>query len=283
MRTAMIRWLAVGLLMVGGERSLVRGQGQGQGQAQDPAQVPPAAGAGQGAVPGPDPIPAFQLPPLKTVPIRREAPGPNWIRADASPLPKDPEGIWVLEFSYKPVRLIEVEIPNKGRRKVFYLYYRVVNRTGETRRFVPQFTLVAHNRTPASNGGKRLADEGLRYEDVVLPLAAKKIQAKEDPTRDLSGAVTVMGDLPPSTKNGIDDAFYGVAIWDDVDFRADSFEVYVRGLSSAYQLVQSVAGGEPTTRYKALRLDFTRFGDERDPHNREIHPDEPAYEWTYYP
>ena len=38
--------------------------------------------------------------------------------------------------------MIEVEIPGKGRRMVHYLYYRVVNRTGKPRRFVPQFTLV---------------------------------------------------------------------------------------------------------------------------------------------
>jgi hypothetical protein len=267
--------LALGLVLAGGVLSSARTRAQDN----PPAAKPGAGDDQEGARPGPEPIPAFQLSTLKTVPVRREGPGPNWIQADASPLPKDPDGIWVLEFSYKPVRLIEVEIPNKGRRKVHYLYYRVVNRTGQTRRFVPQFTLVAHNQ----NNGKRQGDIGQRYEDVVLPLAAKKIQAKEDPTKDLSGAVTVMGELPPSTKNGIDDAFYGVAIWDNVDFRADSFEVYVRGLSNAYQIVEPPAGAEPITRYKALRLDFIRFGDERSPHNREIHADEPAYEWTYFP
>ena len=92
-----------------------------------------------------------------------------------------------------------------------------------------------------------------------------------------------MGELPASIKNGVDDAFYGVAIWDDVDFRADSFQVYVRGLSNAYQAVEPAAGTDPVTRYKALRLDFTRFGDERNPHSREIRLGEPAYEWTYFP
>jgi len=265
MRTAMIRFWAFGLVAVGLGLSIARAQEQGQ-QDQGPADT----GTEAQAVGGPDPIPDFKLTPLKTIPIRRELPGTNWVAADASPLPKDPQGIWVLEFAFKPVRLIEVDIPNKGRRKVHYLYYKVVNRTGKTRRFVPQFTLVA--------------DDGRRSEDVVLPLAAKKIQAKEDPTKDLSGAVSVMGELPASTKNGVDDAFYGVAIWDDVDFKADSFKVYVRGLSNAYQEAESQdANATPLTRYKALRLDFTRFGDERNPHSREIRQGEPPYEWTYFP
>ena len=261
----MIRLLAIGRFAAGLELSVLRAQEQDR----QPAGSDVGAGVQAQAVAGPEPIPAFQLSDLKTIPIRREIPGANWVVADASPLPKDPEGIWVLEFSFKPVRLIEVDIPNKGRRKVHYLYYRVVNRTGKARRFVPQFTLVA--------------DDGKRSEDVVLPLAAKKIQAKEDPTKDLSGAVQVMGELPASIKNGVDDAFYGVAIWDDVDFRADSFQVYVRGLSNAYQAVEPAAGTDPVTRYKALRLDFTRFGDERNPHSREIRLGEPAYEWTYFP
>ena len=57
------------------------------------------------------------------------------------------------------VRMITVEIPGKGRRQVHYLYYRVVNRTGKPRMFVPQFTLVT--------------DTGKRYEDTVLPQAVK--------------------------------------------------------------------------------------------------------------
>ncbi len=219
--------------------------------------------------PGPDPIPEFRLPALPTIPVRREAPGPNWIVADAAVLPKDRQGIFVLEFSYKPVRLIEVEIPGKGRRLVHYLYYKVVNRTGAPHKFVPQFTLVT--------------DEGKRHEDIVLPIAVRKIQAKEEPSRPLLGAVGVMGEIPPSQRDGIDDAVFGVAIWEDVDFRSDSFKIYVRGLSNGYQRVESPEGGEPFTRYKALRLDFNRPGDERNPSSREIRLGEPPFEWVYYP
>lgn len=226
------------------------------------------ADAGQ-ALPEPRPIPEFSLPTLPTIPVPRRPPGPNWFVADTAPLPKDREGIWVLEFSFKPVRLIEVEIPGKGRRKVHYMYYKIVNRTGEPRQLVPQLTLVT--------------DEGKRYEETVLPRAVRLIQAKEDGSKPLLGAVENAGTLPPSTKDGIDDAVYGVAIWDNVDFKADAFSVYVRGLSDAFQVDASTEGGQPVTRYKALRIDFARPGDERSPHSREIQIKDPPFEWVYFP
>ena len=43
--------------------------------------------------------------------------------------------------------------------------------------------------------------------------------------------------IPPSTKEGIDDAVYGVAVWEGVDPKADRFSIYVRGLSDGYQVV----------------------------------------------
>ncbi len=168
--------------------------------------------------------------------------------------------------------MIDVEIPGKGRKRIHYLAYRVVNRTGKPQMFVPQFTLVT--------------DTGKRYEDVVMPQAVENIQAREEPTRakgSVVGAVTVCGYIPPSTKEGIDDAVYGVAVWDDVDVEADAFKVFVRGLSDGNQVVQPPDGAKPYTRYKALRLDFLRPGDRFKPFEKEIHLGDPPYEWTYYP
>lgn len=228
--------------------------------AQDPAAQPQV---------GPDPIPEFHMATLPTIPVRRGSVGYNWIKATAAPLPKDKEGIWVFEFAYKPVRIIEVEVPNKGRKNIYYLYYRIVNRSGKARPLVPQFTMIT--------------DEGQRLDDLVLPLAVKKIQAKEDPATPLLGAVQTMGEMPASTKEGIDDAIYGVAIWEEVDHKSDGFKIYVRGLSDGYQEVQPPEGGQPFTRYKALMLDFRRPGDDRSPHSMEIQLGDPPFEWTYFP
>jgi hypothetical protein len=221
-------------------------------------------------LPGPPPIPEVSLGPiLPTVPTARERASNTTTVVDPSVLPKDKQSIWVLDFAFKPVRIVEVERPGKGRKYVYYLYYQVVNRTGKPRMFAPQFTLIT--------------DTGKRYEDMVLPLAVNKIEKREDPSIPILGAVTVMGYIPPSgKKEGVDDVLYGVAVWEGVDPKADAFKIYVRGLSDGYQLVNPPDGGTPIVKYKTLRLDFLRPGDERNLKEREIRQADPKYEWIYW-
>jgi hypothetical protein len=188
---------------------------------------------------------------------------------DASVLPLDRKGIWVLDFAFKPMRLTTVETA-RGRRQVHYLFYRVINRTGKPRMFVPQFTLVT--------------DTNQRIDDTPgLPDAVKKVQSREEPTFPIVNGPTAMGMIPPSgSKEGIDDVVYGVAIWDGVDPKADAFSIYVRGLSDGYQLVTPPGGNKPVQRDKTLQIDFSRPGDERNLNEREIHLMEPPYEWIYW-
>lgn len=235
--------------------------------AQDPQ--PPADAGNVPALPGPEPIPNVPLGPvLKTTPVRPGPAGPNVQLVDASPLPKDREGIWILDFAFKPVRIVTLEVRGQ-RRPVHYLYYRVINRTGKPRMFVPQFTIVT--------------DTGKRFEDTVLPRAVDIIRDREDPTVPLYGAVDVVGVLPPTgSQRGVDDAIFGAAVWDNVDPRADAFKVYVRGLSDGYRTIPNPDGGEPITQYKTLRIDFYRPGDELDLNEREIHLADPPSEWIYW-
>ena len=91
----------------------------------------------------PDPIPEVKLvPDLHTIPVPHDRPAFNVQMVNASLLPRDKEGIWVLDFAFKPLRIKTVDIPGVGRRQVHYLYYKVVNRTGKPRMFVPQFIMV---------------------------------------------------------------------------------------------------------------------------------------------
>lgn len=235
-----------------------------------PGQAPPAQGAGAQALPGPPPIAEAQLgPTLPTTPVRRGALGPNATLVDARVLPRDKEGIWVLDFAFKPVRLRTVEIPGKGRRVVHYLYYQVINNTGEPRLFVPQFTLV-------TNTGKR-------YEDSVIPQAVEVVKTREDQTTPLLGAVDVVGVIPPNGgKEGINDAVYGVALWEGVDPTADRFSIYVRGLSNGNQVLTPPGSEEEQTLHKTLKIDFIRLGDEFNLNEREIRLAEPPYEWIYW-
>lgn len=225
-------------------------------------------------LPGPEPIPEVALGPvLKTYPVRRgQRPGPNETLVDASVLPRDRKGIWVLDFAFKPVRLRSVDIPGKGRKQVHYLFYRVINNTGKDRMFVPQFTIVT--------------DTGQRLEDTpALPQAVATIKAREAAEKQtpLVNGPNAMGVIPASgKKEGIDDAVYGVAIWEGVDPKADAFHIYVRGLSDGYKLESPPGGGEPVRKDKTLRIDFSRPGDERKLNEREILLLDPPYEWIYW-
>lgn len=268
-------WKVVVLILGGG----VFGWNACHAQNQDPprpAEAAPGEPAAQPSaiqLPLPDPIqPAVLGPTLKPVSeASKGSQGFNRQSIDSSPLPRDKQGIWVLDLTFKPLRMVTVEVPGKGRRQIHYLWYRVVNRTGKTRFFVPQFTLVC-------------PETGKTYQDSVLPQAVKVIQAREDPTKPLLGSVEIAGYLPPSIKNGVDEAVYGVAIWEGVDPAADRFEVYVRGLSDGYQTVPAEGAQPAKTKYKALKIEFTRPGDDRRISEREIQFADPnrPFEWTYF-
>ena len=142
------------------------------------------------------------------------------------------EGIWVLDFTFKPIRIVEVEADGK-RVQAYYMWYRVINRTGKPRFFVPEFKLV-------TDGGKV-------HPDVPLPLAVAKVNTREGGEYPLLGLPMIQGYIPPSTRPNLDDAVYGVAFWIvDKDLaRADAFKVYVRGLSDSLQVIQPPGGGPP--------------------------------------
>jgi hypothetical protein len=228
-----------------------------------------AAPADAGIPKGPDPTPQVKLlPDLPTVPVRRGAPSYNIQMVDAALLPRDKPGIWVLDFAFKPLRMRTVEVPGKGRKLIHYLYYRVVNHTGKPREFVPQFTVI-------TNTGKRC-------EEAVLPNAVQIVKAREEPSIPLLGAVDIDGIIPPSTKDGVDDAVYGVAMWDSIDPKADRIQIYVRGLSDGYKDVVPPDGGKPVAKYKTLRIDVIRRGDDRNLNEKELEPADPPYEWMYW-
>lgn len=236
-----------------------------QAQAQAPDAKPGAAAA---AAPPPEKAPDVQLvPQLPTVPVGHDRPLYNFNLVDVKTLPKDRAGIWILDFAFKSLRIKQIENPT--RQQVHYLYYKVVNHTGEPRIFAPQFVMVN--------------EAGVRYEEAVIPRIVPLIRAREDDSVPLLGAVGVMGKIPPSTKKNVDDAVFGVAVWDKWDPHADRFSIYVRGLSDGYKEIPAKEPGKPpVVKYKTLRIDFLRRGDERNLSEREIQLNDPPYEWVYW-
>jgi len=208
------------------------------------------------------------VPELRTIPVPHDRTVFNVQMVNAALIPRDKEGIWVLDFAFKPLRIKTVDIPGKGRRQVHYLYYKVTNRTGKPRVFIPEFVMV--NET------------GQKFEENIIPQAIPLIQAREDATIPLLGAVNIMGTIPPSTKPDVDDAVYGVATWEKWDPKADRFSIYVRGLSDGYKEVPAPSGGKPVVKYKTLRIDFIRRGDDRNLSEKEIYLNDPPYEWIYW-
>ncbi len=208
------------------------------------------------------------LPELRTIPVPHDRNLFNVQLVDAALIPRDKDGIWVLDFAFKPLRIRTVEVPGKGRRQVHYLYYKVTNRTTKPRNFVPEFTMVN--------------ELGQKFFDNVVPQAVPLIQAREDATIPLLGAVNVMGMIPPSTKPDVDDSVFGVATWDKWDPKSDRFSIYVRGLSDGYKELPAASGGKPTIKYKTLRIDFIRRGDEHNLNEKEIYLNDPPYEWVYW-
>jgi hypothetical protein len=244
-----------------------------------PQQDANAPAAQQGAAPGkyakpedgdrPEPVPPFTLErTLKTVPVPRDRPLYNYQMVNTALLPRDKRGIWVLDFTFRSLRIVTVDIPGKGRRQIHYLYYKVVNRTGKPQMFVPQFIMVN--------------EKGEKFEDNVVPEAIPVIQHREDHTIPVWGAVDVIGIIPPSTKPNVDDAVFGVACWDRWDAKSDRFSIFVRGLSDGYKELPAESQGKPTAVYKTLQIDFIRRGDERNLSENEIQLADPPYKWVYW-
>lgn len=192
--------------------------------------------------------------------------------------------VWSLEFGFKSLRVINV-----GGENIWYLVYFVRN-NGEVRvasaedgkieikgsqkpvRFVPSFVLQAHDRQRA-------------YQDRARPDVLNLIAEKERVTRGplLDSASMSRTPIPVSTPTA-DRRVWGVAVWDDVDPRADFISVFVHGLTNAYRWQPPEDGYDPgdiseqdVVKSKALQINFWRGGDAIDLNDNEIQLGVPTY------
>jgi hypothetical protein len=227
--------------------------------------------------------------------------------------------VYCLEFSFKPLRMIEVDVPvasgGTERKLVWYLVYRVRN-TGQVLkpvegkdgvftaeigkggpvRFLPQFVLESQDR---QSDGKRISKA---YLDRVIPAAVAAISKRETPGKMLLNSVEIAEQPIPVGDGRIDRGVWGVATWTDIDPRIDFFSVLVGGLTNAYQWTDNAAAYKPGDApgrgrrftHKMLQLNFWRPGDELQPNEREFRYGVPldksdlydvadgvAYRWVY--
>lgn len=182
---------------------------------------------------------------------------------------------YCLEFSFKNVRMIDVEVPTKigfRTKRVWYLLYRVRylgsdvrpvpeadkfnNKVFETTRvsakwvrFIPQFRLIAKTHsTPV-------------VDRVVFPAKAA-IAARERVGGKIYDSVDIQQLKIPLSTPSSDNPVWGVATWIDINPNTDFFSIEVRGLTNAQKLVQK--GDNYTIVPKSLELFFTRPGDSID-------------------
>ena len=213
--------------------------------------------------------------------------------------------IWELEFAFKPLRMIEVDIPQptgKMQRKlIWYMVYRVLNRGQaiDVKRTRDEFGhLLATTEAGVFDSARynqiRFEDPGPKrliphfvlesreyqksYLDRILPAAQKAIQEREDPGAKLHNSVEMTRVPIPLSDERIERGVWGVVTWEDVDPRIDFFSVYIRGLTNAFEFVDppgAYRAGQPPGSgrrfsYKTLQLNFWRPGDSVLEHEREI-------------
>jgi len=196
---------------------------------------------------------------------------------------------WNLEFAFKPLRMIKVDIPQPSgkmqRKIVWYMVYQVRNTSGhlkpkaqvrpdaedsityttepvaQTLRFFPQFQLVSH-------------EFGDSYLDQITPVAIPAIQRRESPGSKLHNSVEISQlKIKPSTADE-DNVVWGVVTWQDINPDIDFFSIFVKGLSNAYRWEESKQAepsqASPRRLAKTLQLNFWRPGDNLFENESEI-------------
>ena len=226
--------------------------------------------------------------------------------------------VWCLEFSFKPLRMLAVDLPQPSgkmqRKLIWYLVYRVRNTgvgavpvaredgTIETQeknlgdqRFVPRLFLSSFDRDRTDKPVNKT------YLDRVIPSAVEAIQRREFGGRKLLNTAEIAEKvLQPELGDAVQGA-WGVATWEDVDPEMDFFAIFVGGLTNAYHwedmpnfAAGTAAGTGRTFERKMLQLNFWRPGDSFAENEREIRfgsapgmaeyygtREGVAYEWIY--
>src|SRR6516164_8453581 len=191
---------------------------------------------------------------------------------DADDIKSPTSKVWVLDFKFKDPRLIKVDVPGRGQKVCWYLWYQVINKTSQPHTFIPDFELVTRDRNSV-------------HHDQILPKVQDAIRQLEDPTDYLKikNSVTIAAEpIPPSRKDAEPRAVTGVAIWDDVDPDANYYSIFVSGLSNGWAVTDDPEkpGAKSVVRRKTLQLNFRRLGDRYLQKSEEIHFVPPA-QWIY--
>lgn len=164
--------------------------------------------------------------------------------------------LWQLEFAFKPMRMIDVDLPQPSgkmqRKRLWYMVYRVTNRgnylVAEAKpqdagtSYVPKISNELPPKSPPIRFFPhfviKAAEQGKEYLDRDIPAAQKAIEKRETRgggTKLYSATEISAIDLPISTPDE-DRSVWGYVTWEDVDPKIDAFSVLVTGLTNAYRI-----------------------------------------------
>jgi hypothetical protein len=183
-------------------------------------------------------------------------------------IPNDKPDVWAMNFGYYPPRIVTLDVPGKGKKRVWYMVFQVWNRTDNPQQIVPEFELVAKDPDLAGS-----------YTDEPMPTVLKQIKAIEDKTKalDLKSTVEMTKHKIPVTKpDSYPIAVTGVAIWADVPEKigkVNRFSIYVGGLSNGI-FEDTAADGTVIVKRKTLQLDFFKPTDDTNPRVDDIRIDD---------
>jgi hypothetical protein len=215
--------------------------------------------------------------------------------------------IWNLEFSFKPMRMVEVEMPQANgrlqKKLIWYMVYKVKNngahwkdlKKTETFKEGLVHTTYSKELTNTITMFGRETDElrffpqfvfdalefNKQYLDRVIPAAKGPIMAREFPGDKVTQVYDSqqISEIPIGVSlPGADKSVWGVVTWEDIDPRVDYFSIYIQGLTNAYLYEDPPGGFKATDKpgtgrkmtQKTLRLNFWRPGDAIDERESEI-------------
>jgi len=135
-------------------------------------------------------------------------------QAQTAPKPSSLQKSWQLEFEFSDLKFVRVDVPGKGPQTFCFLHYKVTNKTGGERIFVPKFVLYTDT-GQILDSDKQTTVAAYRYIKTLL---------NSPFLRDTIG-------MAGKILQGDDNAKEGVAIWPDFDEKAGIANVFIGGLS----------------------------------------------------
>ncbi|MEK6249419.1 MAG: hypothetical protein N2C12_14655, partial [Planctomycetales bacterium] len=177
-------------------------------------------------------------------------------------------GVWQLQITFKPPRLIKVDIPQEdGKMKSKVIWYMVYRITNPGSHMTPEqaaderFHEGKHSIKEVDSGSEMFASVGehrfvptfllrtftteelavnkdtVQYTDQIIPAARRAIYLRERPNcrfKEFFDTVQISGTPIPVSSERDEISRYGVVTWMDIDPRIDYFSIQIMGLTNAY-------------------------------------------------